>query len=128
MVVSAKNAAMVLGIVFVLVGALGFVPNPIVGPAGLFMTNDLHNWIHIGSGIVLLLGVYSGIGPSLALKIIGILYAIVAVLGFVLPMPDSMMLGMIGMNTADKWLHVVLAIVLLYAGFGLGEQSKAAIA
>lgn len=128
MVVSAKNAAMVLGIVFVLVGALGFVPNPIVGPAGLFMTNDLHNWIHIGSGIVLLLGVYSGIGPSLALKIIGILYAIVAVLGFVLPMPDSMMLGMIGMNTADKWLHVVLAIVLLYAGFGLAEQTKAAIA
>lgn len=128
MVVSAKNAAMVLGIVFVLVGALGFVPNPIVGPAGLFMTNDLHNWIHIGSGIVLLLGVYSGIGPSLALKIIGVLYAIVAVLGFVVPMPDSMMLGMIGMNTADKWLHVVLAIVLLYAGFGLGEQSKAAIA
>lgn len=128
MIVSAKNAAMVLGIVFVIVGALGFIPNPIVGPAGIFMTNDVHNWIHIGSGIVLLLGVYSGIGPSLALKIIGVLYAIVAVLGFVLPMPDSMMLGMIGMNMADKWLHVVLAIVLLYAGFGLAEQGKAAIA
>jgi hypothetical protein len=129
MVVSAKNAAMVLGIVFIIAGALGFVPNnPIFGPAGIFMTNDLHNWIHIGSGVVLLLGVYSRIGPSLALKIIGVLYAIVAVLGFVLPMPDSMMLGMIAMNMADKWLHVVLAIVILYAGFGLTEQSKAAIA
>lgn len=128
MVVSAKNAAMVLGIVFVIVGALGFVPNPIVGPAGIFMTNATHNWVHIASGVVLLLGVYSGLGPSLALKIIGVVYAIVAVLGFILPMPDGMMLGMIGMNMADKWLHVVLALVILYAGFGISEEAKTAAA
>ena len=128
MVVNAKNAAMVLGIVFVIVGALGFIPNPIVGPAGIFMTNGTHNWIHLASGVVLLLGVYSALGPSLALKIIGVVYAIVAVLGFVMPMTDGMMLGMIAMNMADKWLHVILAVVILYAGFGLAAESKVATA
>jgi hypothetical protein len=129
MVMTAKNAAMVLGIIFIIVGALGFAPtNPIVGPDGIFVTNATHNWIHIGSGIVLLIGAYSALTPSLALKIIGVVYGIVAVLGFILPMNDGMMLGMVAMNMADKWLHLVLAIVLLYGGFGLAGETKAATA
>ena len=126
MVVNAKTAAMVIGIVFLIVGALGFVPNPIVGPDGIFVVNAAHNWIHIASGIVLLIGAYSSLGSSLALKIIGVVYAIVAVLGFV--MPGDMLLGMIAMNMADHWLHVVLAIVILYAGFGLPAETRAATA
>jgi hypothetical protein len=119
----------VLGIIFIIVGALGFAPsNPIVGPDGIFVTNAMHNWVHIGSGIVLLIGVYSALTPSLALKIVGVVYGIVAVLGFILPMDNGMMMGMIAMNMADKWLHVVLAIILLYAGFGLAEETKAATA
>lgn len=126
MVANAKTAAMVLGLVFLIVGALGFVPNPIVGPDGIFVVNATHNWIHLASGIVLLIGAYSALGPSLALKIIGVTYAIVAVLGFV--MPGDMLLGMIAMNMADHWLHVVLAIVILYAGFGLPAETSAAAA
>jgi hypothetical protein len=75
---------------------------------------------------VLLLGAYSPMGASLALRVIGIIYAIVAVLGFV--MPGGMLLGMIAMNMADHWLHVVLAIVILYAGFGLPDDNRAAAA
>jgi hypothetical protein len=126
MVANAKTAAMVLGIVFVIAGALGFIPNPIVGANGIFLTNHTHDWVHIGSGIVLLLGAYSPMGASLALRVIGIIYAIVAVLGFV--MPGGMLLGMIAMNMADHWLHVVLAIVILYAGFGLPDDNRAAAA
>ena len=124
--VNAKTTALVLGFVFIIVGVLGYVPNPIVGPSGIFVTNTVHNLIHIGSGIVLLLGAYSSLGSSVALKIIGVVYAIVAVLGFL--MPGDMMLGMVAMNSADRWLHVALAIVILYAGFGLSAESKAAIA
>jgi membrane protein YdbS with pleckstrin-like domain len=126
MSVNAKTAAMVLGIIFVIVGALGFVANPIVGPNGIFVTNPMHNWVHIGSGIVLLLGAYSPLGAGLALRVVGIIYAIVAVLGFV--MPGDMMLGMIAMNAADRWLHVALAIVILYAGFGLPDTRVTATA
>ena len=126
MSLNAKTAAMVLGLVFVIVGALGFVPNPIVGPTGIFVTNAMHNWVHVGSGIILLLGAYSPLGAGLALRVVGIVYAIVAVLGFV--MQGDMMLGMVAMNMADRWLHVALAIVILYAGFGLAGDTRAATA
>jgi hypothetical protein len=121
---NARTAAFVLGIVFLIVGVLGYVPNPIVGPTGFFVTNSLHNLVHIISGIVLLIGVYTALTPSLALKIIGIVYAIVAVLGFVMMKGgDGMMFG-IQMNMLDHWLHVVLAIVLLAAGFGLPAMRR----
>lgn len=121
MIVNAKTAAMVLGIVFVIAGALGFVPNPIIGANGIFMTNHLHDWVHVGSGIVLLLGAYSPLGSGMALRVIGVIYAIVAVLGFIM---GDMVFG-IAMNMPDHWLHVVLAVVILYAGFGLPEEVRA---
>lgn len=120
MIVNTKTAAMVLGIVFLIAGALGFVPNPIVGENGIFVTNHTHDWVHIGSGIVLLLGAYSPLGAGMALRVVGIVYAIVAVLGFIMSGP--MLLGMIAMNMADHWLHVVLAAVILYAGFALPDE------
>jgi hypothetical protein len=116
---NARMAAIVIGIVFVLVGLLGFVNNPVLG---LFLVDPVHNLIHLISGIVLLAGAFSSLGSSMALKIIGIVYAIVAVLGFVLPYP---LLGFIAMNTADQWLHVVLAVVILAAGFGLPDDDRA---
>ena len=120
MIVNAKIAAMVLGIVFVIVGALGFIPNPVVGATGIFMTNHLHDWVHVGSGIVLLLGAYSPLGSAMALRVVGIIYAIVAALGF---MMGDAVFG-IAMNMADNWLHVVVAIVILYAGFALPDEIR----
>jgi hypothetical protein len=121
---TAKTAALVIGIVFVIVGILGFIPNPIVSPTGLFAVDTMHNLVHLISGIVLLAGVYS-FGASLALKIVGIVYAIVAILGFFLVGEDGMMLGLIMVNEADKWLHVALAIVILIAGFALPDDKMA---
>lgn len=121
MIVNAKTAAMVLGLVFVIAGALGFIPNPIVGENGIFLTNRLHDWVHVGSGIVLLLGAYSPLGSAMTLRVVGVVYAIVAVLGFI--MGDSVF-G-IAMNMPDHWLHVVLALVILYAGFGLPDEVRA---
>lgn len=119
---TARLAAIVLGIVFVLIGLLGFFNNPVLG---LFAVNPAHNLVHIVSGVVLLAGAYSSLGSSLALKIIGIVYVIVAILGFVAVGPDGMLLGFIAMNDADKWLHVVLAVVILAAGFLLPEDDEA---
>ena len=116
-----RMAGMVLGAVFILVGILGFVPNPLVSPTGLFMVNTAHNIVHLASGAVILAGVYS-FGSGLGLKIIGVVYAIVAILGLV--MGGDMLLGMIAMNMADHWLHVALAVVLLLAGFALPDDSK----
>jgi hypothetical protein len=116
---TAKMAAIVLGIIFVVVGLLGFFNNPVLG---LFQVNTAHNLVHLISGIVLLAGAYSSLGSGLALKIIGIVYAIVAILGFFLVSADGLLLGFIAMNPADQWLHVVLAVVILIAGFGLPDD------
>src|ERR1044071_9731232 len=100
---SAKTAALILGVVLIIVGVLGYIKNPLIGEYGIF----------------LLIGVYTALSPSLALKILGVVYAIVAVLGFVMMKGgDGVMFG-IAMNMLDHWLHAVLAIVLLAAGFGL---------
>ncbi|HSC19971.1 MAG TPA: DUF4383 domain-containing protein [Rhizomicrobium sp.] len=123
---NAKTAAFALGIILIIAGVLGYIPNPVVGPTGIFVTNNLHNLVHIISGIFLLIGVYTALTPSLALKILGVVYAIVAILGFVM-MKGDMLFG-IQMNMLDHWLHVVLVIVLLAAGFGLPVVARPATA
>ena len=113
----AKKLAMVFGVVFVLVGLLGFISNPIVGSMGFFMTNHVHDLVHLLVGVVML--VMSAQGESMAimsLTIFGAVYALIAVLGFVMTSP---LLGLVAYNSADNWLHVVLAIVLLGAGLSI---------
>jgi hypothetical protein len=117
---NAKTAALVLGIVFLAVGILGFFPNPLLSPTGLFAVDTAHNLVHLISGVVLLAGVYSALGASLALKIVGIVYALVAVLGFVTGGPT--LLGLVAVNALDHWLHVALAAVILAAGFLLEDE------
>ncbi len=117
---NAKTAAVILGIVFLAVGILGFFPNPLVSPTGLFVVNTTHNIVHLASGAVLLAGAYSTLGASLALKVVGAVYALVAILGLIMGGP--MLLGLVAMNTADHWLHVILAVVILAAGFLLEDE------
>ena len=71
------------------------------GDPAVFATNNVHNLVHIISGIFLLLGVYSSLGPSLALKILGVVYAIVAILGFVTMGGGSGLMFGIGRDERD---------------------------
>ena len=123
MSLNAKTAAIVLGAVFILVGILGFIPNPLVSPTGLFAVNTMHNLVHILSGAVLLGGAFSPLGASLGLKIIGVVYGLVAVLGVILH--HDMLLGLVRVNGADHALHFVLAVVILAAGFMLPDAKRA---
>jgi hypothetical protein len=119
---TAKLGALVLGVVLVLAGAASFIPNPLVGPNGIFVTNPMHDYVHIGSGVVLILAGMSAFAKP-GLLLVGVIYAAVAVLGFV--MQEEMLLGLIHMNDADRYLHVGLAIVLLAAGLLLPSGNAA---
>jgi hypothetical protein len=113
--------ANVLGVILIIAGIIGFVPNPIAYSSdAIFTVNAAHNVVHIVSGLFLLAGAYTGLGSAMALRILGIVYVIVAVLGFI--SGDNMILGFISNNSGDNVLHVVLALVLLAAGFGLTER------
>lgn len=120
----AKTLALVFGIVFVLVGLLGFVSNPLVGANGLFMTNGLHDIVHILFGIILIWASRSGQASSVSwLKILGVVYLVLAVLGFLLAPSGPSLLGLVTVNMADHWLHVVLGVVLLAAAFMSNSSS-----
>jgi hypothetical protein len=123
-----KTAAIIFGVVFLLIGILGFVPaaTPANGMLlGIFHVNTAHNFVHLASGVVFLLCGMAGVGASRTFfRIFGIIYALVALLGFYYR--DNAIFGLIANNTADIWLHVVLAIVMLYLGFGV-SGSKAAV-
>ncbi len=109
---SAKNAALLLGAVLTVVGILGFVlPSPLLG---LFEVDMNHNIVHIVSGVIGLWCAMSGPSASKTfLLAFGVVYALVAVLGFVTASP---ILGLIHVNAQDNWLHVLIAIYSLYFG------------
>jgi hypothetical protein len=54
-------------------------------------------------------------------RIFGIVYAIVAILGFV--KGDDINIWIISNNVADTWLHVVIAVVSLFLGFGTAKRT-----
>jgi hypothetical protein len=126
-----KTLGMLFGIVFLAVGVLGFVPGVSApGPdgmpmlLGIFMVNTVHSIVHIASGAVFLIASMSGAGAaSLWFKLFGLVYAVVAVLGFMTP--NGMLLGLISNNPADTYLHVGLAAAMLLIGFAVPKQATA---
>ena len=114
-----KNILTIFGVIFLAIGVLGFVNNPLLG---IFEVDALHNIIHILTGALALVAVSMGRGAmSTFSKIFGIIYGLVAVLGFI---SGTTVLGLIPVNLADNVLHLVIAVVFLYLGFGQGKDSS----
>lgn len=119
-----KAAAILFGLVFLVVGILGFVPAATNNEMllGIFHVNLAHNIVHLASGAVFLVCGLAGTGPSRTFfRIFGVVYALVAVLGFY--SGDQPILGIIANNMANVWLHVVLAVAMLFLGFGVRDTA-----
>lgn len=132
----AKVYAQVLGIVLLLIGILGFVP-ALGGTTGfesssllgIFPINNLHNVIHIVTG---LLGIFAGFsaGGSYArvyALVFGVVYALVTILGFVVAPGTSVtfLIGLVPLNIADNLLHAAIAVFGLAAYFMTSPQAVA---
>ena len=120
---NAKTAAPLIGIGFLAVGILGFFNNPVISPTGFFVVNTANNVVHLIIGAALLAGAYSSLGAEMALKIVGVVYALIVVVDWAIDGP--MLLGPVAMNPMDYWLHVMLAVVILAAGFRLNDEIPA---
>jgi hypothetical protein len=120
-----RTIAIIYGIVFVIIGILGFVPSctPDGMLLGIFQVNAMHNFIHLITGIIaFIVGFNSARASQLFFQIFGIIYAIVAILGFFYgAMP---ILGLIANNMADTWLHVIIALISLIIGYGTKKAAK----
>lgn len=81
-----KPAAIIFGIFFLVAGIGGFFPAlaPHGMLFGIFMVGPVHNSIHIASGAAALLCAFAGAGAARKyFQIFGVVYLLVALLGFV---------------------------------------------
>jgi hypothetical protein len=115
-----KGIAMLFGLVFLVVGVLGFVqtgtsqePSMLLG---LFPVNFAHNCVHTLFGIWGLAASRSVGGATSYCKIGGLIYLVLGALGFVVENP----LGLVPIGGHDRWLHLALGAVLSFAGFTMG--------
>ncbi len=103
----------VLGVVLVVVGLLGFfMESPLLG---FFEVDTIHNIIHLASGAIALVVGGNHAMARMFLIIFGLVYAAVAVIGFV---QGNTVLGIFGVNMMDNYLHVAIGAVCLVIGFG----------
>jgi hypothetical protein len=126
-----RNFALVLGVIYLIVGVLGFIPGPLRDPPanaadltvatsygylfGLFPVNVLHNLFHIVIGIWGVSAARFPNGPRKFAKSIAIIYGVLTVFGL-LPGLNTLF-GLLPLNGHDVWLHAVTAIVAAYFGF-----------
>jgi hypothetical protein len=114
----AKTVCKILGVVFVLVGVLGFV-SPGLG-LGFHLTGA-HNAVHIVSGAIAL---YLGFAGSLSAAktfclVFGVVYLALGILGMALGTGSDRMwnvAGLLHLGQADHALHVLLGVVFLAGG------------
>jgi hypothetical protein len=116
------------GAVFLLVGILGFIPGITTNYGdlsfaghmseakliGIFQVSVLHNLIHVAFGITGLAVASRPRPAALYLLVGGIVYALVWLYG-VLVEHDSEA-NFVPLNTADNWLHFLLALSMVGLG------------
>ncbi|WP_396641586.1 DUF4383 domain-containing protein [Microbacterium sp.] len=121
-----RLVAIIFGAVYVLVGLLGFAVTGGVGfiatdgglLLGIFEVNPLHNIAHLLIGAALLIAGLSSVRAAKGVNItIGAVYLLLGIVGFFLVGTAA---NILALNTADHFLHLASAIVLL--GVGLGAE------
>lgn len=120
-----QKLAWVFGAVFLAIGVLGFVPGITTDGhlLGIFEVDTVHNIIHLLSGLFFVWGALASEKVAHKIfKVFGAVYALVAVIGLV---QGDTVLGLISTNMADHVLHIVLAVAILYIGFGMKSSGSA---
>ena len=127
-----RIVATVFGAVYVLVGLLGFAVTGGVGfiategglLLGVFQVNPLHNVAHLAIGAALLVAAFANLAAAKTVNtIVGGAYLLLGIVGFFLAGTAA---NILALNTADHFLHLASAIVLL--GVGLGAERSARVA
>jgi len=118
---TAKTGAIIWGLVFLAVGALGFIDNPIVGDSenAIFHADTMHNCVHLVSGALFLLFALAAPGSAKGFLILfGIIYLGIGLLGIIQFGTEGMgtLLGFLHVNGADNYLHIALGALIALTG------------
>jgi hypothetical protein len=115
-----KTASLAIGFVFIAVGLLGFVPNPIISDShdAIFHADAVHSSVHILSGVLFVVfGLGTAAYAPMFMKIFGVVYFLLGVMGLVTIGDEGMtrLLGFLHVNGPDNFLHIALGIVIFAA-------------
>ena len=122
----ARTFCKILGIATLLMGVMGFVVPHFMG----FHLTPVHNVIHLATGVI---ASWVGFGGTFAAcrtfcKLFGVVYGLVALLGFVAPGLLGTILGHPGLSARelmpDNLLHVVITLASLASGFAPGSEAS----
>ena len=131
-----NTAAMIVGVVFVLVGILGFIPGitthygdlTFAGHGsgakllGIFQVSVLHNIVHLLFGLA---GIAAGRAASSAARSYlvggGVIYLVLWLYGLVIDKASSA--NFVPVNNADDWLHLLLGVGMIALGLAFGRTA-----
>lgn len=126
----ARFYALVFGIAYIGVAILElFYPesDPLtIGDTVVLQRTVLQNVVHFAVGIVVLGSFFAGEGPArMVARVIGVVFLILTVYGFVAPDSLGELLGYDGdIPAAYNFIHAVTAVLALFAGFA-GRRAPA---
>jgi hypothetical protein len=122
--------ALVMGIVFLVIGVLGFVPGLVSHPEGLpplavetghglllglFAVNVLHNLVHLAFGLCGVVVWRSFVASRIYARATTAVYAVLLVMGLVPGLHT--LFGLVPLHGADVWLHAAIAVVSAYFAY-----------
>lgn len=128
-------AALVVGIVFLLVGIAGFIPGITTNYSeltfaghhsgamllGVFAVSILHNIVHLLFGVAGIALARSFSGARNYLIGGGVVYALLWLYGLVIDKGSSA--NFVPVNAADDWLHFGLAVAMIGIGVVLSRRA-----
>jgi hypothetical protein len=120
--------AMLVGVVFLVVGVLGFIPGITTGYGGMqfaghgstallfgvFAVSILHNIVHLLFGVAGVLAARSGQAARAFLVVGGGVYLLLWIYG--VGTQDNSAANFVPLNEADDWLHLGLAVGMIALG------------
>ena len=131
-----RRFALILGIAFLGIGVLGFVPGvnqmhgaydhggslTVTGPGhgnllGLFHVNVLHNAVHLLFGVMGLLMARSYAGARTYARVVAVAYLVLTVMGLISAGNMWNTFGLVPIHGNDVWLHALIGIAAAYFGF-----------
>ncbi|SDX79087.1 protein of unknown function [Modestobacter sp. DSM 44400] len=133
-----RMAARVVGVVFLLVGVLGFIPgittnygdmsfaghDSMAQLLGVFQVSVLHNIVHLLYGVA---GIAMSRTDSNARAYLiggGVIYLVLWIYGLVIDMNSAA--NFVPLNTADNWLHLGLGLGMIGLGVALARRPAGA--
>lgn len=132
----ARSAAAAVGVVFLLVGVLGFIPGITTDYdtmtfashdseaqlLGIFQVSILHNIVHVLFGIAGLVAARNARDVPTFLFGSAAVYAVLTIYGIAIDKTSDA--NFVPLDSADNWLHLVLTLAL--AGLGLVVRRRLA--